>query len=80
MAENTTDRERGTGVEITDEDEFEARLQQLIRDAAGGGVEVRGGWEVETASGSGWDVEIVGTRKPASVELAREDDAAAGPP
>ncbi|MFC4357022.1 hypothetical protein ACFO0N_03555 [Halobium salinum] len=39
-------------------DEFDRRLTELIREAKEKGVDVEGGWDVETGSNSGYSVEI----------------------
>jgi phytoene dehydrogenase-like protein len=79
MTDRSTDTDTGTDVAVTDRNEFERRLRRLIRSAEANGVEVRGGCEVEAPTGSGWDVEIVETRDPASTP-DESGDSATEPP
>jgi hypothetical protein len=45
------------GQEMT-ADEFDRRLAELIREAETSGVDVKGGWDIEIGSDSGYSVEI----------------------
>jgi hypothetical protein len=40
-------------------DEFQRQLTELLRAAAAGGVDVRGGWACQSDGDVDWDVEIV---------------------